>query len=75
MVRKVRVTLKDRLELRLLIAMKGFSLRGFSREIGISQGYLSQILKGSKNPSPVIAFKVASGLGKEVSEIFFIHND
>lgn len=71
----MRVALKDKSEIRLLIAMKGFSLRGFSKEIGISQGYLSQILKGSKNPSPVIAFKVARGLEKEVSEIFFIDND
>gem|GEM_PF-3750667 len=74
-VMRLRAVLKNANTTRLLIAEKGMSLRGFSKEIGISQGYLSQVLKGDKIPSPKIAFKIARGLGQDVNEFFFIYSD
>ena len=42
---EIESSIKNANTTRLLIAEKGMSLRGFSKEIGISQGYLSQVLK------------------------------
>jgi len=64
--------LKDNTSTRLSIAKKGESLRGFSKNIGISHAYLSQILNEKRNPSPIIAHKIAKGLDKEIEEIFLI---
>lgn len=71
----VKVRIKNLEETRLEIAKAGKSLRKFSEEIGISQGYLSQILCGKKKPSPTIAYKISKGLGLNLEDIFFIHND
>lgn len=68
----VRVTLKDSLSTRLSIAKTGKSLRGFSKNVGISHAYLSQILNKKRNPSPTVAHKIASGLDTEIEEIFLV---
>jgi len=67
--------MKNLEQTRLEIAKTGKSLRSFSKDIGISQGYLSQILCGKKKPSPTIAYKISNGLGVGFEDIFFIHND
>ncbi|MGH0943457.1 helix-turn-helix domain-containing protein [Bacillus mycoides] len=59
-------------EVRLAIAEKGMTLKDFSSYIGISPVYLTQILKGDKNPSPTVSAKIAKGLGVEINEIFQI---
>lgn len=71
----VKVRMKNFEQTRLEIAKTGRSLRKFSKDIGISQGYLSQILCGKKKPSPTIAYKISNGLGLQLDDIFFIHND
>lgn len=68
----VIVKVKDRAQLQILIAKKGKSIRGFSRDIGISHSYLSQILNGIKTPSPKIAKKIADGLEESMSTFFLI---
>lgn len=68
----IKVTLKDASKLRLLIARKGESLRSFAGRIDVSQGYLSQILSGSYDPSAKIAYRIARGLDIPVDEIFLI---
>lgn len=55
-----------------MIAKQGESISGFAQRIGISQGYLSQILSKRYNPSAKVAYKIADGLGVEVEEIFLI---
>lgn len=67
-----KVTLKNSMTTRLSIAETGQSLRGFSNKVGMSHAYLSQILSEKRNPSPTIAHKIASGLGKEIEDIFLI---
>lgn len=66
----LKVEFKDRDETRLAIAKTGMTLRQFSLSIGISQPYLSLLLRGDKNPSPTIAGKIAKGLGVEIEDIF-----
>lgn len=69
---KLKIILKNSTKTRLLIAKTGESLRGFSQRIGISQGYLSQILSMKNNPSASVAYKIAKGLNVEMEEIFLI---
>lgn len=73
--RHLKAMLKDRVNVKILIAERGMSLRDFSKKIEISQGYLSQILNGDKTPSTKIAFKISSGLEVEMKSIFFINID
>lgn len=47
----IRLTLKNKKEVLLLIAKEGESLRGFSKKIGVSCAYVSQIINGKRNPS------------------------
>jgi len=70
----VRCILKNEIETRVLIAEKRGSLKSFAEGIGISQTYLSQILKGTRNPSPNIAHKISKGLDKNINDIFLIRN-
>lgn len=68
----VVMELKNRAEVRILIAETGKSLRGFSAMIGVSQPYLSQILSGKQKPSATVAYKIARGLGVNIEDIFLI---
>lgn len=68
----MQITLRDSTKTRLLIARTGESLRGFSERIGVSQGYLSQILSMKKNPSANVAYKISQGLNVDIEEIFLI---
>ena len=71
----LKITIKDLVEIKVEIAKRGKSLRSFSKEVGVSQGYLSQILSGKKRPSPKVAYKIANGLNLNIDEIFFIEFD
>ncbi|ASV67225.1 helix-turn-helix domain-containing protein [Cytobacillus kochii] len=68
----VRMELINKNEVRLLIAEKGLTLKAFSNHIGISQVYLTQILKGYRIPSPTVSAKIAKGLDVEITDIFNI---
>ena len=70
----INVRAKDPIKIRIMIGKQGKSLKRFSSSIGISDPYLSQILNNKRNPSPVVADKIARGLGKEVEDIFLIEN-
>lgn len=67
-----RLKVKDAADLQSNIAIKGFSQVLFSKEIGITSPYLSMVLRGKRNPSPILAKKIADKLGVEVEDIFFI---
>lgn len=64
--------LKDNLDTKLQIALRGETIRSFSRSIGVSHAFLSQILNERRKPSPIVANKIAKGLGKEMEEIFLV---
>ena len=63
---------KSTSSIRLLVAKKGFTLRGFSKEIGVSHSYLSQVIKGTKYPSATIAKKLSDGLSTGIEDVFII---
>ncbi|WP_420496206.1 helix-turn-helix domain-containing protein [Macrococcus psychrotolerans] len=60
----------DALEVRGLIAKKGYSLRSFSKENDMSISYLSTILNNKANPGPKMAKRIADALGVEIEDIF-----
>lgn len=66
------ISLVDGVKVRILIAESGNTLRSFAHQIGVSHAYLSQVLNGRRNPSPVFAHKIAKGLGVEIDNIFLI---
>jgi transcriptional regulator with XRE-family HTH domain len=68
----VKLQLKNVGEVRLMIAKTGKNLSTFSKHIGISQPYLSQVLNGEKFPSPITAGKISKGLGVNIEDIFLI---
>lgn len=65
---------KNTLSIKLLVAKKGLTLRGLSKEIGVSHSYLSQVIKGTKYPSATIAKKISDGLSIGIEDIFFIRS-
>lgn len=64
--------LKNISNTKFLIAKMGLTLRGVSKEIGVSHSYLSQVINGTKFPSATIAKKLSDGLNKGIEDIFFI---
>lgn len=66
----VKVVIKDLEEFQRLVVIKGWSKSGFSKEVGISPPYGSQIINGARNPSPKIANKIAEVLEKDFNDIF-----
>lgn len=70
----VKVTVKDDVDLKVLIAEQGESLRSFANTIGISPSFLSQVINGFRCPSAVTANKIAEGLDLKIGDIFFINN-
>lgn len=62
------------IELRIMIAKTGKSIRQFANDIGVSGSYMSLILTGKRNPSANIAFKIANGLNLEVDQIFKVNH-
>jgi len=63
--------IKDTVKTRVMIGEKGKRISQFANEIGISQAYLSQILNGKRNPSPLVASKISKGLNMEINNIFY----
>lgn len=70
----MKIMVKDIDLLNELIIKKGFTQRGFGREINISEPYAHQVLNGKRNPGPKIAKDIAAALDVKFDEIFFIHN-
>lgn len=68
----IGLTLKDELKTKVMIAKTGNSLRSFSKNIGVSHCYLSQIISKKRMPSPKIAYRLASGLGVNIEDIFLV---
>lgn len=70
----IKLSLKDKKVARMLIAERGKSLRAYSKEIGISHVYLSQVLNERRNPSPTVAHKISSGLGLKIEDLFIFED-
>lgn len=56
-----------------ILARKNMSQNCFAMRIGVSSGYMSQIMSGVRNPSPVLREKILSTLKMtedEFDEVF-----
>lgn len=59
-------------KLAYLIASRGYSLRGFSDEIGASSSYMSQVIRGVRTPSPQLAKRICDHLNIQFDELFTV---
>jgi len=73
-VNNMNVSFRNLSEVNEMIIKAGFSPAGFGKHAGISRGYVNQILRGKRPPTPAIAKKIADALGKEFDDIFFIES-
>ena len=68
----LKFVLKNPTELKMTLALSGLSVRGFSKEIGISHSFLSQVMNGKRNPSAATAKRIATGLQKDIDDFFLV---
>lgn len=68
----MKITVKDPNVLRMILIQKGYSQRNFSKSVGVSENYFNQIVNEKKNPSPVIAKRIADKLELTFNDIFLI---
>lgn len=68
----INIELKDRKKILISLAKQGNNVTSFSKKIGVSNTYISQILNGKKNPSVKMAHKIANELDLDVEEVFLI---
>jgi transcriptional regulator with XRE-family HTH domain len=54
---------------RALRRERGLTLDGLARRSGVSRAMISKLERGEKNPTPVVAAKVAEGLGVSLSQV------
>ena len=71
----MKIKLKDTNKFKKILLIKGYSQRGFGRELGISEPYANQIANGTRNPGPKIANRIIELLSCEFDDIFFIDED
>lgn len=55
------------------IIRQGYNFKEFSNKLGVSAAYLSSILNGKKNPSPILAKKISQELQKDIHEVFYLN--
>lgn len=68
----MKVSLRDSVQFRKLLIEKGYSQRQFSKEIGVSETYLNQIINMKRHPSPDISKKITEKLQMDFYDLFII---
>ncbi|MFF4740953.1 helix-turn-helix domain-containing protein [Streptomyces sp. NPDC001262] len=53
-----------------LMLLLGMSQRSVAVKAGVSQAFISQLLRGSRTARPVTAWRIAHALGVRVDELF-----
>ena len=56
--------------IKMKILERGISQFELSRIIGVSDAYLSKVIRGWINPTPEISQRIAEALGCQIEEIF-----
>ena len=70
------VALRDS-KIRQILARKNMSQNNFAYRIGVSSGYMSQLMSGIRNPSPLLRERILTALKLDESsfdKIFKIKN-
>ncbi|WP_166740135.1 helix-turn-helix transcriptional regulator [Halalkalibacterium halodurans] len=63
------------MKIELTLAKMGLTKRQFAQNIGVSHSYFIRVLRGKTKAGTLVATKIASGLKKDVDEIFLITVD
>lgn len=71
----MKIKLKNPDSFKTTLIVKGFSQRGFARELGVSEPYGNQIANGTRNPGPEIAKKITTLLEGDFEDFFYILHD
>lgn len=71
----MRIKLKNNAAFRELLLVEGYSHRGLSRKLNLSEPYINQIINEERNPSAQTAKKITELLGKKFEDIFIIIKD
>ena len=58
-----------------LVARRNYSQNGLARGLGVSSGYMSQLLRGKRLPSPQMREKLMKFVGIEDFDELFIVED
>lgn len=66
----MKIVIKDTDATKLEVIKLGMNMRQFAERLEIGQSYLSNILRGKKNPSPSLAKRIADEIGKPIQEVF-----
>lgn len=67
-----RAYIKDVNSLKVAMAIAGHNQSTLAAAIGTSNQYISQLIRGDRVASPVMAKRIADGIGVSVEEYFFI---
>lgn len=63
------VDLKSK-EVKKRLARKNMSQNGFAKKLGITSGYMSQLMCGIRHPSPKLRQSISDYFGCEFDDIF-----
>jgi transcriptional regulator with XRE-family HTH domain len=64
-------TIKNSQKIKDQIALSGRSIKQFSKDIGISNPYVTNVINGKRTAGVITAKKIADNLNEEIGDIFF----
>ena len=67
----IRVSLNSK-RFEIELAKRNFSQNGFAKSIGMSGGYLSQVVNHTRYPSPKTRQRIQDALGLQFDDLFII---
>ncbi|WP_191126184.1 helix-turn-helix transcriptional regulator [Cerasibacillus terrae] len=70
----MKIKLKNKKRFQMILIEKGYTQRAFSKNIGMSENYVNQIINYKKHPSPAVAMKIASVLELDFNDVFDVSN-
>ncbi|WP_277587336.1 helix-turn-helix transcriptional regulator [Psychrobacillus antarcticus] len=69
-----KLKIKDHEKIQSRIALQGDTLKSFSVKVDVTNQYLSTVIRGKSNPSPLLAKRIAENLNLSINDIFFADN-
>ncbi|TDL33498.1 XRE family transcriptional regulator [Macrococcoides bohemicum] len=65
----MRFSAKSR-DLKREIAMNGYSISSFAKELGLNVSFLNTVVNGHRHTTPTTAKKISDSLSKNISDLF-----
>lgn len=57
-------------ELHKEISLHGYSIKELSKKVGVTEQYLSSVVRGNRSPSPPLAKRISNVLNSNVKDFF-----